>query len=260
MSSKTIPKDQLVRSLARGLAVIEVFGQGRQAMTLSEVARRAKLSRAAARRLLYTLVSLGYAAFDGKHFELRPRVLGLGFAYMSSMDVWDVAQPFLEDLVRETRESCSVSVLDGTEIVHVVRLPAAERLMSIAVKVGDRLPAYASAMGRVQLAALPDTALDRYFACARISAVTAKTVTDEKKLRAILAQVRKQGYAQVDGELEIGLRALAVPISDRTGRVVASVALSTLSSRVTRRGLTNPLLAPLQGCATRIRQALSRLA
>jgi len=260
MSIKSIPKDQLVRSLERGLAVIEVFGQGRQAMTLSDVARHAKVSRAAARRLLYTLVTLGYAAFDGKHFELRPRVLGLGFAYMSSMDVWDVAQPFLEDLVRETRESCSVSVLDGMEIVHVVRLPAAERLMSIAVKVGDRLPAYASAMGRVQLAALPDTALDRYFADAQISAVTEKTVTDEKKLRVILAQVRKQGYAEVDGELEIGLRALAVPISDRTGRVVASIALSTLSSQVTRRGAANPLLAPLQGCAMRIRQALSRLA
>jgi len=260
VSIKSIPKDQLVRSLERGLAVIEVFGQGRQAMTLSDVARHAKVSRAAARRLLYTLVTLGYAAFDGKHFELRPRVLGLGFAYMSSMDVWDVAQPFLEDLVRETRESCSVSVLDGMEIVHVVRLPAAERLMSIAVKVGDRLPAYASAMGRVQLAALPDTALDRYFADAQISAVTEKTVTDEKKLRVILAQVRKQGYAEVDGELEIGLRALAVPISDRTGRVVASIALSTLSSQVTRRGAANPLLAPLQGCAMRIRQALSRLA
>jgi len=260
VSIKSIPKDQLVRSLERGLAVIEVFGQGRQAMTLSDVARHAKVSRAAARRLLYTLVTLGYAAFDGKHFELRPRVLGLGFAYMSSMDVWDVAQPFLEDLVRETRESCSVSVLDGMEIVHVVRLPAAERLMSIAVKVGDRLPAYASAMGRVQLAALPDTALDRYFADAQISAVTEKTVTDEKKLRVILAQVRKQGYAEVDGELEIGLRALAVPISDRTGRVVASIALSTLSSQVTRRGAANPLLAPLQACAMRIRQALSRLA
>jgi len=259
VSSAPAPEDEFVKSLARGLAVIEAFGQGRQALTLSDVARRADVSRAAARRLLHTLVTLGYAAFDGKHFELRPRVLGLGFAYMSSVGVWDVAQPFLEDLVRETRESCSVAVLDGTDIVHVIRLPAAQRLMSIAVKVGDRLPAHASAMGRVQLAALSAGELDRYFEEADIEAVTEKTVTDERKLRAILAQVKRQGYSEVDGELEIGLRALAVPITDRAGRVVASIALSTLATGKTGKRAGNPLLAPLQACATRIHEALRRI-
>jgi IclR family pca regulon transcriptional regulator len=259
VSSASAPENEFVQSLARGLAVIEAFGRGRQALTLSDVARRANVSRAAARRLLHTLVTLGYAAFDGKHFELRPRVLGLGFAYMSSMGVWDVAQPFLEDLVRETRESCSVAVLDGTEIVHVIRLPAAKRLMSIAVKVGDRLPAHASAMGRVQLAALSPEELDHYFEVAEIAAVTEKTVTDARKLRAILAEVKRQGYSEVDGELEIGLRALAVPVADRAGRVVASIALSTLGTNKAPKGRGNPLLAPLQACAARIHEALLRM-
>lgn len=260
MSRKPDAPEAFVQSLARGLAVIEAFGRGRQGLTLTEVARRASVSRAAARRLLHTLVAEGYAAFDGKLFELRPRVLGLGFAYLSSTDVWEVAQPFMEDLVRETHESCSAAVLDGPDIVHVIRLPAAARLMSISVKVGDRLPAHASAMGRVMLAALPSKELDAYFATAKIAAITGKTVTDPRKLRSILAQVGEQGYSEVDGELEIGLRALAVPVADRTGRVVGSIALSTVSSaKAGRKGAANPLLVPLQACARNIHRAIERL-
>ena len=247
-------------SLARGLAVIEAFGKGREALTLSEVARRAGISRAAARRLLLTLVTLGYAGFDGKHFELRPRVLALGFAYLSSVSAWDVAQPFLEELVRETGESGSAAVLDGADIVHVIRMPSSRRLMSIAVKVGDRLPAHASAMGRVLLAALPKAGLDAYFRAARLESVTAKTVTDPRALRAVLAGVRAQGWAEVDGELDLGLRALAVPVEDRAGRIIGAIALSSLSSAgEKRRGAVNPLLAPLQRCARNIHDATARL-
>ncbi len=259
MSSKQGAGEEIVQSLARGLAVIEAFGKGRQALTLADVARTAGISRAAARRLLHTLVALGYAAFDGKYFELRPRVLGLGFAYISSASVWEVAQPFLEELVRETRESCSAAVLDGTDIVHVVRLPAAERLMSIAVKVGDRLPAHASAMGRVLLAALPPEELDRYFADAPITAITGKTVTDRRKLRAILSTVSAQGYSEVDGELEVGLHAIAVPVRDHDGRIVGAIALSTLSGKDGRRKGASPLLAPLLACAKDIHRAIVRL-
>jgi IclR family pca regulon transcriptional regulator len=259
MSRQEPPEEEYVQSLARGLAVIEAFGQSHAALTLSEVARRAEVSRAAARRLLHTLVHLGYAGFDGKTFELRPRVLNLGLAYMSSMGVWQVAQPYLEDLMRATRESCSVAVLDGADIVHVIRMPAAERLMSIAVKVGDRLPAHASAMGRVLLAALPPAELERYFANARLAKITDRTVTDPKKLRALIAEAGRRGYAEVDGELEIGLHALAAPILDRNRKAVAAVALSTLSAKAPRKGAADPLLKPLLACAQHIGQALAVL-
>lgn len=259
LSSKPPEDEAIVQSLARGLAVIESFGKERQALTLTEVARNTGISRAAARRLLHTLVALGYAGFDGKHFELRPRVLGLGFAYATSAGVWDIAQPYLEELVRNTRESCSAAALDGSEIVHVIRLPAAERLMSIAVKVGDRLPAHASAMGRVLLSSLPPAELDRYFASARISPITPRTVTDHRKLRAILARVCEQGYSEVDGELEIGLRALAVPVRDRNSRVVGAIALSTVSGKESRTRTVSPLLMPLLDCAERIHRAIAGL-
>jgi IclR family pca regulon transcriptional regulator len=260
MSSDPPRSDEFVGSLARGLAVIEAFGSGREALTLSEVARRVGISRAAARRLLLTLVALGYAAFDGKHFALRPRVLSLGFAYLSSVSAWDVAHPFLEELVRETGESGSAAVLDGADIVHVIRMPSARRLMSITVRAGDRLPAHASAMGRVLLAALPVVALDAYFACARLDAITSRTVTDPGTLRGLLAEVRAQGWAEVDGELDIGLKALAVPVSDRDGRVVGAIALSTLSGADSARpAVTNPLLEPLQRCARRIQDAAAKL-
>ncbi len=260
LSSNAPHPEEFVSSLARGLAVIEAFGNGQEALTLSEVARRADISRAAARRLLRTLVTLGYSAFDGKNFSLRPRVLALGFAYLSSVSVWDVARPFLEELVRDTGESGSAAVLDGTDIVHVIRMPSARRLMSITVKVGDRLPAHASAMGRVLLAALPKADLDAYFARARLDAITRLTVTDPRALRKILAGVRAQGWAEVDGELDIGLRAMAAPVTSRDGQVVGAIALSTLSSaKESRRGATHPLLAPLQRCAKSIEDAAARL-
>lgn len=263
MSSDPPDSEHFVSALARGLAVIEAFGNGREALTLSEVARRADISRAAARRLLLTLVTLGYAAFDGKLFSLRPRVLALGFAYLSSVSAWDVAQPLLQELVRETGESGSAAVLDGQDIVHVIRMPSARRLMSITVKAGDRLPAHASAMGRVLLAALPPAELDAWFEGARLDPITARTVTDPQALRRILASVRAQGWAEVDGELDIGLKALAVPVTDRDGVVVGAIALSTLSAGPgpagARRATANPLLEPLQRCARRIREAAATL-
>lgn len=259
MSRQAPPEEEYVQSLARGLAVIEAFGQSHASLTLSEIARRADVSRAAARRLLHTLVHLGYASFDGKNFELRPRVLSLGLAYMSSMGVWQVAQPYLDELVRATRESCSVAVLDGADIVHVIRIPAAERLMSITVKVGDRLPAHASAMGRTLLASLSPAELDRYLAGNQFTKITSRTVTDPKRLRALILEAAKNGYSEVDGELEIGLRALAAPILDRQGRAIAAIALSTLSTKAPRKGATDPLLKPLLESARLIGKALSAL-
>ncbi len=259
LSTAAVNGPDFVESLARGLAAIEAFGDGRGALTLSEVARRANISRAAARRLLHTLVTLGYAAFDGKAFSLRPRVLRLGYAYLSAMRVWDVAEPHLDELVRRTGESCSAAVLDGADIVHVIRKPSARRLMSIAIRVGDRLPAHASAMGRVMLAALPKDELARYFAAARIEALTAKTITAPRALEAELRRVREQGWSEVDGELDLGLRAIAVPVSDRDARVVGAIAVSSLAGEGLRRPARSPLLAALQDCAAQIRESLARL-
>lgn len=236
--------------------MIEAFGRGRESLSLSEAADSADISRASARRLLHTLVRLGYAAFDGKRFMLRPRILGLGSAYLSAAGTWEIARPFLEELVRETRESCSASELDGSEIVHVARFPAAHRIMSIAVKVGHRFPAHASAMGRVLLAALPPAELEAYFATAKLHSLTERTVTDPRLLRAALSRARKQGYAEVDGELEIGLRSVAVPITDAAGRTLGAIAISLLSAPASRGKSTATLLAPMRACAERIRRAL----
>lgn len=252
------PRDH-VQSLARGLAVIEAFGRDHRSLSLSEVARRASVSRAAARRLLHTLVDLGYAATDGARFELRPRVLDLGFSYLSSMGVWDVARPHLETLVRQTQESCSAAVLEGWDIVHVVRLPARERVMTITVGVGDRLPAHATSMGRVLLSGLDDAALGSFLRHAPLQACTQRTITDPKALRRSIDRARRLGYAEVDGELELGLRSIAVPVKDRDGRIVGAFCLSTLSSRESRERTVRRLLAPLQACAGAIQASLARL-
>lgn len=259
MSSDPKTSEQFVSALARGLAVIEAFGNGSEALSLSDIARRANISRAATRRLLLTLVTLGYAAFDGKRFSLLPRVLALGFAYLSSVTVWDVARPLLQELVYETGESGSAAVLDGNDIVHVIRMPSQQRLMSIIVKEGDRLPAHASAMGRVLLAALPQAELDAWFTRAELKAITPRTVTDPAALRRILDDVRVQGWAEVDGELDLGLKAIAVTVTERDGRVVGAMALSTLSTTTafiqSDQEVINPLLDPLQRYSRKIREA-----
>jgi len=258
MSSAAAPgEEEFVQSLARGLSVIEVFGRRREALSLSEVASSAGISRASARRLLHTLVQLGYAEFDGKLFALRPRILNLGFAYFSSTGVWDIVQPLLQRLAHETGESCSASVLDGTEIVHVARFPATKRIMSIAVRVGDRFPAHASAMGRVLLAALPPEELAHYFKAADLKPLTDRTITDRKALHAILAEVRIQGYAEVIGEIEIGLRSVAVPITAGPLRTIGALSVSLMANP--RGKPTRMLLTAMHECTSAIRAALETL-
>jgi IclR family pca regulon transcriptional regulator len=256
MSSTVEDSQEFVQSFARGLSLIEAFGQARSPLTLSEVAAGAGISRAAARRLLHTLVALGYAGFDGKRFDLRPRVLSLGFAYLSSAGIWEVARPYLEDLARSTGESCSASVLDATEIVHVARFPAPHRIMSITVKVGDRLPAHASAMGRVLLASQGDEGQSRFFRNATLTALTPRTVTDPKQLRNILVEVRKQGYAEVMGELQAGLRSIAVPVIGKSGETIAAISVSMLSDSGKS---TKALLRQMRDCAEKIHAALAVL-
>src|SRR3954447_20200655 len=235
-----------VQSLERGLAVIRAFDEHNVELTLSDVARSTGLTRAAARRFLLTLADLGYVRTDGRWFSLSPRVLELGYAYLSSLTLPEVAEPHLERLVGEVRESSSVSVLDGGDIVYVARVPVS-RIMTVAINVGTRFPAYATSMGRVMLAGLPDEELEQYLANVRLDRLSSRTVATPDALRTELMRVRGQGWAMVDQELEEGLRSVAAPPRDRSARVIAAVTLSAHASRTTaervRRQLVPPLLA-----------------
>lgn len=251
-------RDHYVQSLERGLSVITAFGPHAPQLTLSEVARTTGLTRAAARRFLLTLVDLGYIRTDGKLFELTPRVLDLGYAYLSSISLPGVAEPHLEWLVHETGESSSMSVLDGHDIVYVARVPTS-RIMTVAINVGTRFPAYATSMGRVILAGLDEPALAAYLSGLTLEPLTARTVPTTDDLRARLAEVRQQGYALVDQELEPGLRALAVPVRDKRSRVVAAVNVSSHVSRLTKEKARREVLPLLQEAAQRIEDDLRKV-
>jgi IclR family pca regulon transcriptional regulator len=233
-----------VQSLERGLAVIKAFHAGAAELTLSDVARATGLTRAAARRFLLTLADLGYVRTDGKYFSLTARVLELGYSYLSSMTLPEVAQPHLERLSADVHESSSVSVLEGTDIVYVARV-AVSRIMTVSINVGTRFPAHATSMGHVLLAGLGKAELEAYFVVARLDRLTHHTVTAPDRLRDELAKVAEQGWAMVDQELEEGLRSVAAPIHDRHGKVVAAVNLSTHASRTTAESARQDLVPQL---------------
>jgi IclR family transcriptional regulator, pca regulon regulatory protein len=240
-----------VQSLERGLSVIRAFDAEHRELRLSEVARATGLTRAAARRFLLTLVELGYMHFDGSRFSLRPRVLELGFAYLSSLSLPEIAAPHMEALVARLNESSSLSVLDDTDVVYVARVPT-RRIMSITLAVGTRLPAYATSMGRVLLAGLPGDELEERLARIEVRQLTPRTVATEAALRAVIDQVRRQGYAVTDQELEQGLRSAAVPIHDASGAVAAALNVSVHASRATMHDLRSRFLAPAQAAAAAI--------
>jgi len=240
-----------VQSLERGLAVIRAFGADTPSLTLSDVARATGLTRAATRRFLLTLGDLGYVRTDGRRFELTARVLELGYAFLSSLSLPEVAEPHLERLVSEVHESSSVSVLDGDDIVYVARVPTS-RIMRVSINVGTRFPAYATSMGRVLLSGMGPDELDAFLARAELRRLASHTITDEHRLRAELAGVRRQGWAIVDQELEEGLRSVAAPIRDREGRVVAAVNLSAHASRTSIDAVKRALLPQLLATAERI--------
>jgi IclR family pca regulon transcriptional regulator len=211
-----------VQSLARGLQVLRAFDRELPSPSLSQVAERTGLSRAVARRLLLTLQHLGYVGSRGRSFFLTPRVLELGYSYLSSLDLTEMAQQSMELLSQRVGESCSMAVLDGTDIVYVLRVPV-RRVMSVALGVGARLPAFATSMGRAILADLADDALAAWMKGQTFRAYTPQTLHTVSALKAELARVRKQGYALVSRELEHGLCSIAVPIHAVDGTVVAAL-------------------------------------
>ena len=254
------PRDSdFVQSLDRGLAVIRAFGPDRERLSLSEVARATGLTRAAARRFLLTLVKLGYVRSDGRAFSLRPKVLELGYAYLSGLALPDVAEPHLEELSAKLHESSSISVLDGHHIIYVARV-ATKRIMTVAISVGTRFPAYAASMGRVLLAGLSEEELDRYLAEATFEAFTPRTVTDPARLREIVREVGRDGYSIVDQELEDGLRAIAVPIHDSSGAVTAAINVSAHANRHSPQTMRAELLPALLETAAHIEADLKSVA
>jgi IclR family pca regulon transcriptional regulator len=245
-------RPDFVQSLERGLAVIRAFDADRSEMRLSDVAAATGLTRAAARRFLLTLVELGYVRFEDGRFSLRPRVLDLGYAYLSGLSFAEIAQPHMEGLVRQLNESSSISVLDDTDIVYVVRVPT-RRIMTITLAVGTRLPAYATSMGRVLLAQLDEDDLDERLSRIKLKKLTPHTITGKRALRAELDAVREQGYAMVDQELEEGLRSAAVPIRD-TGGKVAALNISVHASRASMDDLRQTYLPVVLKTASQVEQ------
>jgi IclR family pca regulon transcriptional regulator len=250
------PGDSYVQSFARGLQVIRSFSSEAPRQTITEVAEHTGLTRAGARRILLTLQTLGYVKSDGKLFRLTPRMLDLGFAYLSSLPIWNLAEPVMQALVEQIKESCSAAVLDGADIVYVLRVPT-HKIMSITLGVGSRLPAYCTSMGRMLLSALPEAELMRILETSERTARTRFTITGVTELAAKIAQVRKQGWSQVDQELEEGLVSMAVPVTDRAGQTVAALNISGQANRTSARVMQETMLPPLLAAAQTISRMLS---
>jgi len=246
-----------VQSFARGLSVIRAFNAEHPEQTLTDVAAATGLTRAGARRILLTLQTLGYVEAEGRLFRLTPRILDLGFAYLTSMPFWNLAEPVMEELSATVHESCSAAVLDRTEIVYVLRVPT-HKIMTINLSIGSRLPAYCTSMGRVLLASLDEAALDETLGSSPLYAHTARTVTDIGELKKIIGQVRQQGWAIVDQELEGGLISISAPIRNRQGRVIAAMNISGNAQRTSAKQMVKTFLEPLQQAATRVSGMVAR--
>jgi len=249
--------DAYVQSFARGLSVIRAFSAERPSMTLSEVAAAAGLTRAGARRILLTLVQLGYVSVDERKFRLTARILDLGFAYLSSMPFWNLAEPIMEALVEEVHESSSASVLEGTDIVYVLRVPT-HKIMTITLGPGSRLPAYCTSMGRVLLSGLDDAEVDSILRRSKIEARTPWTVTDRAELRRMISEVRARGWALVNQELEEGLVSISAPIRERNGRILAALNVSGQANRTSSQQVVKRFLPPLRAAAERLSDLLRR--
>ena len=244
-----------VEALARGLKVLQAFAQHRRALPLSEIAAAVGLARASVRRTLHTLVHLGFAESDGRSFKLTPKVLRLAGAYLSSNAAADILQPAVERLAQQVQEACSAAVLDGGEVVMVAHA-SPNRVIAVAAQIGYRLPALSSSLGRVLLAALDDAGLDAFLARSRPARLTRYTVTDKRALKALILKARRDGFALVDQEAELGFRSVAVPLRRRDGSVIAALNIGAHSERVALKQLRDTLLPRLQATAASLREQL----
>ena len=252
------PRREAMGGLAKGLDVIRAFTRESPSLTLSEIASRARLPPATARRCLLTLAELGYVMQAGRNFLLRPKVLELGAAYLDSMNIEMLTKTYLEDLARQTGDSAALTVLDGTQIVYVARA-SVRTLMRLEAHVGSRLPAYPTSMGRVLLAGLSQERLQQYFDSVVFAALTDRTVTDRAKLLKLIDECRRVGYSAVEDELAYGVVAVAVPVFDHAGRAVAALNSSSHSKKFTKAKLVRERLTMLQQISAQISFELRRV-
>jgi len=252
-----IDKDapDFVTALARGLSVIRCFGKDAVNLKLSEVAERTALTRPTARRFLLTLEAIGYIGTDGKRFWLMPRTLDLGYSYLSSIGIGVTAQASMRAVVETLNESCSMGVLDNGDVIYIARA-APKHMMSLQINVGSRLPAFCNSIGRVLLAGLNTADLAAFFKTGVRPSFTRYTLTDERRLRRVLAEVREAGYALIDQEVELGLRAIAVPIRTASGRVVAGLSVGAHTGRVSKGAMVKTVLPALRQRAQEIEAIL----
>ncbi len=241
-------------TFARGLEVIKSFDTDSPSMTLTDLAKKTGLSRASARRFLLTLQKLGYVTSDDKQFRLTAKVLDLGYSYLSSLNLTDVITPFIERVSHELNESCSATVLDGTEVVYIARIPR-RGLIPISLQVGARLPAYVTSPGRVLLAALDDDQLQEFLDVVDFKQHTYRTIVPEK-LAVELQRVREQGYAIVDQELELGMRAVAVPVYDRRQQLAFAISVSSHISTVSLKKITDEFVPIMLEASRKMTAAL----
>lgn len=248
---------EFMTTLAKGLAVLASFGEQRPTMTLSQAAVASQLSRATARRVLLTLSELGYVSQSGRDFALAPRILELGFAYLSTQSWIDRAEPLMKELSHSLKESCSAAILQDTEIVYVARMPAPHRIMSTTIAVGTRLPAFHTSLGRIQLGFLSPADVRERLGRAALTRHTPRTIVEPDALLARIREDNAQGYSIVDEELEQGLRSLAVPIVTRGGENVGAINLSAHASRSSRNELRDKFLPKLSAIAQEISRSLA---
>ncbi|HEY0939632.1 MAG TPA: IclR family transcriptional regulator C-terminal domain-containing protein [Steroidobacter sp.] len=256
--AQTASRREAMGGLAKGLEVIRAFTHDSPSLTLSEIASRAGLPAATARRCLLTLAECGYVMQSGRNFLLRPKVLELGAAYLDSMNIEVLTKTYLEDLASQTGDSAALTVLDRTDIVYVARA-SVRTLLRLEAHVGSRFPAYPTSMGRVLLAGLSPQRLDRYFDEAEINALTERTTTDRAKLRALIDECRRAGYSAVEDELAYGVVAVAVPVFDKTRRVVAALNSSSHSKKMTRAKLVKERVPLLQTISAQMSRELQRV-
>jgi IclR family transcriptional regulator, pca regulon regulatory protein len=246
---------EFVQGVERCFAVIRAFGPNAQSLTIAGVAQRSGLTRSVARRYLFTLRELGFVVQHGALFSMTPRILDLGFTYLSTIDVARVAQPFMEQAVERLHESCSAAILDGTDIVYVVRVPA-RRIMSANLVLGSRLPAHATSLGKVLLAYADPRELDAYLALKPLRPITRHTIVDERVFRRVLEDVRKRGWAAANDESEVGVRSIAAPVYNHRNKIEAAVNVAGHASRLSMKQLRDVCLPVLLQTTEQISRTL----
>jgi IclR family pca regulon transcriptional regulator len=255
VTATPLNQPDFVTALARGLSVIRALGEEGPPTTLAEIARRVGLARATVRRSLITLETLGYVESDGRSFALTSKILSLGYSYLSSIPLARASKPCLEDISAALNESSGTAILDGDDVVLLVRVPV-QRMINPGIPPGSRLPAYCTATGHVLLAGQPDEAIEGYLARVKPEALTPHTETDVSRIRSSIFAARENGYAFRSEQAEIGIQAISVPIENAQKRVIAAMNIVAPIGRVSEEEMIGRFLPLMRKKAEEIRRAL----